>query len=59
MAKTTNEYWTYLEGLRRSGETNMFCATPYLTSEFPELTQKKAQAILIDWIQHYNKEDYE
>lgn len=28
--KTTNEYWIYLENLRRSGVTNMYGATPYL-----------------------------
>lgn len=58
MAKTTNEYWLYLEALRRSGVTNMFGATPYLMDEFG-LEKKEAQKILVDWMQNYDPEDYE
>ena len=58
MAKTTNEYWIYLENLRRSGITNMFGAAPYLMREFG-LDQKEAVKILVDWMNNYNKEDYE
>ena len=28
-------YFDYLEGLRQSGETNMYGATPYLQRKFP------------------------
>lgn len=58
MAKTTNDYWLYLEALRRSGVTNMFGATPYLMDEFG-LEKKEAQKILVDWMQNYDPEDYE
>lgn len=58
MPKTTNEYWIYLEDLRRSGETNMYGATPYLMAEFG-LPKNEARKILADWMQNYNPEDYE
>lgn len=58
MAKTTNEYWIYLEDLRRSGVTNMFGATPYLIEEFG-LEKREASEILADWMRNYNPEDYE
>lgn len=58
MAKTTNEYWIYLEELRRSGVTNMFGAAPYLADEFG-LSQKEATKILTEWMQNYNPDDYE
>lgn len=58
MAKTTNVYWVYLEQLRRSGETNMYGATPYLMKEF-DLSQNEARRILIDWMQNYNPEEYD
>lgn len=52
-----NEYWVFLEKLRRSGKTNMFGAAPYLMVEFG-LDQKEAKEILIDWMKNYNSEDY-
>lgn len=58
MAKTTNKYWIYLENLRRSGETNMFGAVPYLMKEFG-LERKEASKILCDWMKNYNADDYE
>lgn len=58
MAKTTNEYWIYLEDLRRSGETNMYGATPYLMEEF-DLSKAEARKILADWMQNYNPDDYD
>lgn len=58
MAKTTNEYWIFLEELRRSGVTNMFGATPYLMDEFG-LEKTEAQKILADWMRNYNPEDYD
>ena len=61
MAKTTNKYWIYLENLRRSGETNMFGAVPYLTAEFEDegMTRNEARKILADWMNNYNEDDYE
>lgn len=55
---TTNKYWIFLENLRRSGETNMFGAAPYLVREF-DIDYEEANAILCDWIKNYNREDYE
>lgn len=55
---TDNKYWIYLEELRRSGETNMYGAVPYLQAEFG-LDKREAKDILIDWMQNYNAADYE
>jgi hypothetical protein len=56
---TTNEYWLYLEDLRRSGVTNMYGAVPYLMNAFPELSSGEASSILADWMKNYNPKDYE
>ena len=55
---TDNKYWIYLEKLRRSGETNMYGAVPYLMNEF-DLDKHEAKDILIDWMQNYDQADYE
>lgn len=55
--KTENEYWIFLENLRRSGETNMYGATPYLQKAFG-LTKSEARRILADWMSNYNPDDY-
>lgn len=55
---TDNKYWIYLEKLRRSGETNMYGAVPYLQNEFG-LDKREAKDILIDWMQNYDQADYE
>lgn len=59
--KTTNKYWIYLEELRRSGVTNMFGAVPYLMAAFEDegMTKREAHKILADWMEHYNREDYD
>ena len=54
---TDNKYWIYLERLRRSGETNMFGAAPYLQETFG-LSSKEAYRILSGWIKNYNPDDY-
>lgn len=54
---TDNKYHIYLEKLRRSGETNMFGATPYLMKEF-DLPYAEAVKILVLWMSTYNSEDY-
>ncbi len=54
---TTNKYWIYLEQLRRSGETNMYGAAPYLACEFG-LDSRDAREILADWMKNYNPNDY-
>jgi len=50
-----NEYYEYLEELRKSGKTNMFGATPYLQNEFG-LSKNEARNILMEWMQNYGKE---
>ena len=56
--KTTNEYWIYLENLRRSGIVNMYGAGEYLEINFG-LSAQEAHKILADWMHNYNPEDYE
>ena len=56
--KTQNEYWIYLERLRRSGVTNMYGAAPYLADEF-DLDLEEARKVLRDWMKRYNPDDYE
>ena len=58
MIEMKNVYWEFLENLRRSGETNMFGATPYLQAQFG-LSHRDAMEILADWMNNYNPEDYE
>ena len=41
--------FTYLEGLRQSGVTNMFGAGPYLEREFG-LNRDEANEVLLDWM---------
>lgn len=54
---TTKKTWLYLEWLRRTGQTNMFGAVPYLINEFG-FDEKEAIRILSDWMQNYNSNDY-
>lgn len=44
-----NEYFEYLEELRKSGETNMFGAGAYLEQEFG-LSRREARNILMEWM---------
>lgn len=54
---TTKKTWLYLEWLRRTDQTNMFGAVPYLINEFG-FDEKEAIRILSDWMQNYNSNDY-
>jgi hypothetical protein len=45
----------YLDALRKSGETNMFGARVYLMDEFPDLTKRLAQAILLEWMETFSE----
>lgn len=54
---TIKKTWLYLEWLRRSGQTNMYGAVPYLMEEF-WLDEKEAKKVLIEWMQNYNPNDY-
>jgi len=46
------EYFTYLDGLRASGVTNMFGAAPYLERKFV-INRKQAMIILSAWMNSY------
>lgn len=50
------EHKLYLERLRRSGETNMFGAAPYLVAEFG-IELDEARAILTEWMRSYDRDD--
>ena len=55
----TDEHLEYLDGLRDSGETNMFGARPYLISEFG-LGKAEGVTILSYWMSSFgerHKED--
>lgn len=49
------QYYNYLEWLRRSGQTNMYGAAQYLFKEFPDITPDRAGEILGYWMAHYNE----
>ena len=49
------EYYKVLEGIRRTGVCNMYGASIYLKEFCPELTEKEADEILINWMSNYNK----
>lgn len=56
-----DKYFTYLEELRDSGETNMYGALPYLQQKFPELRydHERAKEILLAWFASFRKEGKE
>ena len=47
------EYYQYLEGLRQSGITNMFGASPYLANAYA-LSEKVATNVLMSWMENYD-----
>tara|TARA_B100000085_G_scaffold231501_1_gene218372 strand:+ start:74 stop:247 length:174 start_codon:yes stop_codon:yes gene_type:complete len=51
---TEDTMFTYLEGLRQSGVTNMFGAAPYLEREFG-LDRNEAKKVLMDWMKSYER----
>ena len=50
-----NEYFKFLNWLRGTGATNMFGAVPYLIAEFEELNENEAKAVLLEWMENYEK----
>mgnify|MGYP001166297077 CR=1 FL=1 len=52
--KYREEYFAYLEDLRKSGVTNMFGAAPYLQEMF-DLTEKTSKQVLSEWMRSYEK----
>lgn len=49
------EYYKVLEGIRRTGVTNMFGAAPYLKEFCPELSIEESQEILCNWMSNYTE----
>lgn len=55
------EYYKFLEALRRTGVCNMYSAGIYLVECFNnpthEMTNLKAQDILVNWMENYEELD--
>ena len=49
------EHLEFLDGLRESGVTNMYGATPYVQDEFPELTKGQARKVLTYWMKTFGE----
>jgi hypothetical protein len=49
-------YFTFLDDLRESGETNMFGAIPYLQEEF-NINRETAQEVLVSWMNAFEKKE--
>ena len=49
----TEEHRIFLIALRESGATNMFGAAPFLVEAFPELSDREARAILMEWMRSF------
>jgi hypothetical protein len=49
-----DEYLTYLDELRESGETNMFGAVPYLEDEFG-FSKQDARIVLSYWMKSFGE----
>ena len=52
------EMFDYLNDLRASGVTNMFCASPYLVDEF-DIDEYEARKVLSNWMKNFNEDGYE
>lgn len=48
------EYYKFLEALRRTGVCNMYGASVYIEKIF-KLSEKEAKEILCNWMTNYNK----
>lgn len=53
--KYDEKYYDFLDGLRETGKTNMFGATPYLLNQFHELDEALAKKVLADWMETFSK----
>ena len=49
----TEEHRIFLNALRESGATNMFGAATFLVEAFPELSDREARAILMEWMRSF------
>lgn len=53
------DYFEFLDDLRKSGQTNMFGAAPYLAAEYPDLSIHNARAVLKRWQDSFSDEPLE
>ena len=49
------EYYMFLEALRRTGVVNMFGSGPYLKECFPGLSEDKIGEIFTSWAANYDE----
>jgi hypothetical protein len=47
------EYYKFLEALRRTGVVNMFGSGPYLQECFPKLLKEEINEIFLSWAENY------
>ena len=48
------EYYKFLEALRRTGVVNMFGSGPYMEECFPNLTKDEINEIFCNWASNYS-----
>lgn len=48
------EYYLFLEGLRRTGACNMWGASIYIKECF-SLSEEKSKKVLLSWIENYDE----
>ncbi len=53
--ETLAEYFTFLDGLRESGVTNMYGAGAYLEEAFG-MPAKEARTVLLQWMVSFSKD---
>lgn len=52
-----DEHLEYLDELRESGTTNMFGASHFIRLNWPELSKRDSQAIVLYWMQAFGRDD--
>lgn len=50
-----NEILIFLDKLRKSGETNMYGAIPYIMAAYPELNYEEAKYYLSTWMRTFSE----
>ena len=51
----TEAHLEFLDDLRESGATNMFGASPYIETAFPDLTGKEVKDLLLYWMDSFGE----
>lgn len=50
-----DEYFEFLDMLRKSGVTNMYGAVPYLMENFENLDRAEAKNVLLKWMETFEE----